>query len=106
MKAHSLIQTGKQKISAKDAESLQKGLIQLVLQIVNLLRQLMERQALRKMPYLSIEKQEEIGLHLMLLREQIEVIRKHFRVDADEMEAGLLNGLDDLSQKLLGSVAG
>lgn len=95
----------KSSISAQDAESLRKGLAQLVLQLVNLIRQLMEKQAVRRMPSLPIEKQEQLGLHLMLLEEKLEEMREYFGIEKDEMELGVLEGLDQLATDSLRSIA-
>lgn len=84
-------------ISAKDAESMKKGLAQLVLQLLNLLRQLMERQAVKRMSSLPLKKQEELGLHLMLLKEKIEEMKEYFGIEKDQLELGLLEGLEDLA---------
>lgn len=93
-------------VDPKDAENLRKSLAQLVLQIVNLLRQLMERQAVRKMPSLSPEKQELLGLHLMLLAEKMEEMRKYFGIEKEDMELGLLEDLEELVDSTLGTIAG
>lgn len=92
-------------ISAQDAESLRKGLAQLVLQLVNLIRQLMERQAVRRMPSLPIEKQEQLGLHLMLLKEKIEEMKEYFGIEEDELELGVLEGMDQLATDSLRSIS-
>jgi|GEM_PF-5315248 len=95
----------KSSIGAEDAESLRKGLAQLVLQLINLLRQLMERQAVRRMPSLPLEKQEQLGLHLMLLKEKIEEMREYFGIKENELELGLLEGLEELANNSLRSLA-
>jgi hypothetical protein len=92
------------KIDAKNAEQLQKGLAQLTLQIINLLRKLMERQVLRRMESLSQEKQEELGLHLKLLNEKMEEMRRYFGIEHDELQAGLIDGLEDLVNQPLESI--
>ena len=92
-------------ISAQDAESLKKGLAQLVLQLVNLIRQLMERQAVRRMSSLPLEKEEQLGLHLMLLKEKIEEMREYFGIEEDELELGVLEGLDQLATDSLRSIS-
>lgn len=78
---------------------------QLVLQLINLLRQLMEKQAIRRMPSLPPEKQEQLGLHLMLLKEKVEEMRGYFGIEEDELELGVLEGLDELANKSLRSLA-
>ncbi len=76
-----------------------------MLQLVNLIRQLMEKQAVRRMPSLPIEKQEQLGLHLMLLEEKLEEMREYFGIEKDEMELGVLEGLDQLATDSLRSIA-
>src|SRR6185312_9450521 len=58
---------------AVDRDSVERGLASLVLTIVELLRQLMERQALRRVDLgdLTEEQVERIGVTLMALEEQM-----------------------------------
>ncbi len=91
------------KIDAKNVEHLQKGLAQLTLQIINLLRKLMEKQVLKRMETLPLKKQEELGLHLKLLNEKMEEMRKYFGIEHDEFELGL-DGLDNIVNSPLISI--
>ena len=63
-----------------DPEGVERGLAQLVLTIVELLRQLMERQALRRVEAggLSDEQIERLGETLMLLSERMEELKTDF----------------------------
>jgi Gas vesicle protein K len=63
-----------------DPEGVERGLAQLVLTIVELLRQLMERQALRRVEAggLSDEQIERLGETLMLLSERMEELKNDF----------------------------
>ncbi|MFZ2177543.1 MAG: gas vesicle protein K [Rhodococcus sp. (in: high G+C Gram-positive bacteria)] len=74
-----------------DPESVEKGLVSLVLTIVELLRQLMERQALRRVEYgdLSDEKIERIGTTLMLLEERMGELREHFGLTPEDLNIDL-----------------
>jgi hypothetical protein len=69
-----------------DPESVEKGLAQLVLTIIELLRQLMERQALRRVEggSLSEEETERLGQTFMALADRMEELKDAFGLtDAD-----------------------
>jgi hypothetical protein len=74
-----------------DAESVQRDLAALVLTIVELLRQLMERQAIRRVDAggLSAEQVEQLGLGLMRLEEAMTTLRETFGLDADDLDIDL-----------------
>ena len=76
---------------AVDSESVGRGLASLVLTIVELLRQLMERQALRRIEVgdLTDEQVERIGQTLMALDEQMVALRQHFELDPDDLNLTL-----------------
>jgi Gas vesicle protein K len=78
------------RISA-DPASVEKGLVQLVLTIVELVRQLMERQAIRRVEAggLSDEQVEALGTTLMLLEEKMEELRDHFDLTVDDLNIDL-----------------
>src|SRR5260370_36983737 len=63
-----------------DPESVERGLVSLVLTVVELLRQLMERPALRRVDQgtLSDEQIERIGSTLMALESRMAELRDHF----------------------------
>ncbi|MFE6508309.1 gas vesicle protein K [Nocardioides sp. NPDC057767] len=74
-----------------DPESVEKGLVQLVLTLVELLRQLMERQAIRRMDAggLSDDDIERLGQTLMLLDEKMTELREHFGLTAEDLNIDL-----------------
>jgi hypothetical protein len=74
-----------------DPESVEKGLVSLVLTIVELLRQLMERQALRRVDdgTLSDEQIERIGSTLMALESRMAELREHFGLDPEDLNLDL-----------------
>ncbi|GAA4459619.1 gas vesicle protein K [Phytohabitans houttuyneae] len=74
-----------------DRDSVERGLAGLVLTIVELLRQLMERQALRRMDVgdLTDEQVERIGLTLMALDEQMVRLREHFGLSPEDLNIDL-----------------
>ena len=74
-----------------DPENLERGLAQLVLTIVELLRQLMERQALRRIDdgTLSDEHVERLGLTFMKLAERMQELRDEFGLDEEDLNLNL-----------------
>src|SRR3954467_145997 len=74
-----------------DPESLERGLAQLVLTIVELLRQLMERQALRRIDggTLSDEQVERLGRTFMELDRRMDELRTEFGLDVDDLNLNL-----------------
>ncbi|ANZ27588.1 gas vesicle protein GvpK [Rhodococcus sp. WB1] len=74
-----------------DPESVERGLVTLVLTLVELLRQLMERQALRRVEEgdLSDEQIERIGTTLMLLEERMGELRDHFGLTPEDLNIDL-----------------
>jgi len=74
-----------------DPESVERGLVALVLTLVELLRQLMERQALRRVDAgdLSDTQIERIGTTLMLLEEKMEELREHFGLTPEDLNIDL-----------------
>jgi hypothetical protein len=74
-----------------DPENVERGLAQLVLTIVELLRQLMERQALRRIDdgTLSEEEIERLGQTFMKLAERMEELREHFGLDEEDLNLRL-----------------
>lgn len=80
----------RQRIDA-DPESVERGLVSLVLTLVELLRQLMERQALRRVDVgdLTDAQIERIGTTLMLLEEKMEELREHFDLKPEDLNIDL-----------------
>lgn len=74
-----------------DPETIGQDLGRLVLTIVELLRQLMERQALRRVDAgdLPDETVEQLGLGLMRLEEAMEVLREHFGLEPEDLNIDL-----------------
>jgi hypothetical protein len=74
-----------------DPESVEKGLAQLVLTLVELLRQLMERQALRRMEQdtLTDEQIERLGQTFMKLEQRMEELKDHFGLEDGDLNLNL-----------------
>jgi Gas vesicle protein K len=74
-----------------DPESVQRGLAQLVLTIVELLRQLMERQALRRIDGggLSDEQEERLGRTFMELDRRMAELRDEFGLTEEDLNLDL-----------------
>jgi hypothetical protein len=74
-----------------DAEQVQRDLVRLVLTVVELIRQLMERQAMRRVDTgdLSDEQVEELGLALMRLEEAMTELQERFDIDARDLNLDL-----------------
>jgi hypothetical protein len=74
-----------------DPESVERGLVQLVLTIVELLRQLMERQALRRIDAggLTEEQVERLGTTFMELDRRMEELREEFGLDIEDLNLDL-----------------
>src|ERR1051325_2380774 len=74
-----------------DPERVEKGLAQLVLTLVELLRQLMERQALRRMENgtLTDEQIERMGDTFMKLGPRMEELKAHFELEDRDLNLNL-----------------
>jgi hypothetical protein len=74
-----------------DREDAERSLAALVLTLVELIRQLMERQAIRRVAEgdLSEEQIEELGTTLMALEEQMVRLREHFGLDPSDLNLDL-----------------
>ena len=74
-----------------DPENVERGLAQLVLTVVDLLRQLMERQAIRRMEggTLTDEQVESLGMAFLRLSERMDDLKEIFGLDADDMRIDL-----------------
>jgi len=72
-------------------ENLQKGLAALVLTLVELLRDLMERQAVRRMERgtLTDDEVERLGEAFLALRERVDELREVFGLDEDDLTLDL-----------------
>jgi hypothetical protein len=85
-KAHEL----RQRINT-DAESVERDLAGLVLTVVELLRQLMERQAVRRVEVgdLSAERVERIGMTLLKLDAAMTELCDHFGLERSDLNLDL-----------------
>jgi hypothetical protein len=74
-----------------DPEKLEKGLAHLVLTIIELLRQLMERQALHRIEggSLTDEEVERLGRTFMALAERMEELKAEFGLEDEELNLNL-----------------
>ena len=74
-----------------DPEKVEQGLAQLVLTLVELLRQLMERQALRRMDdgTLTDQQIEELGLTFMRLAERMDELKETFGLRDEDLNLDL-----------------
>jgi len=74
-----------------ERESLEKGLAQLVLTVIELLRQLMERQALRRIEggSLTADEVERLGETFMLLQERMTELKEAFGIEDEELNLDL-----------------
>lgn len=74
-----------------DPETVERGLVQLVLTLVELLRQLMERQAVRRLDAgaMTPEETERVGRTLMLLEDRMAELRDHFGLTQDDLNLDL-----------------
>ena len=74
-----------------DPENVERGLAQLVLTVVELLRQLMERQALRRIEggTLDDEEVERLGVALMRLEQRMEELKVELGLDDADLNLNL-----------------
>jgi hypothetical protein len=74
-----------------DEEGLEKGLAQLVMTLIELLRQLMERQALRRMEggTLSAAEIERLGRTFMALSDRMDELKEAFGLSDEDLNLDL-----------------
>ncbi|MGM0830843.1 MAG: gas vesicle protein K [Bacillota bacterium] len=74
-----------------DPEKPEQGLAQLVLTVVELLRQIVERHAMRRVEggTLTEEQVENLGIALMNLEEKMEELKEVFGLDAEDLNIDL-----------------
>lgn len=74
-----------------DAENVERSLAALVLTIVELLRQLMERQAIRRIDADDLDEDqiEKLGATLLALDEQMARLREHFGLSPEDLNLDL-----------------
>ena len=74
---------------SSDADTIERDLFRLVLTIVELIRQLMERQALRRMDDLCDMQVEALGTALMRLEEAMSDLRDRYGFTAADLNLDL-----------------
>lgn len=72
-----------------DADSIERDLFRLVLTVVELLRQLMERQALRRMDDLDEERVEALGTALQRLSDAMAELRARYGLSPEDLNLDL-----------------
>jgi Gas vesicle protein K len=74
-----------------DPENVERGLAQLVLTIVELLRQIMERQALRRVEAGNLDDEtiERLGRTLMALESRMEELKQAFGLEDEDLNLDL-----------------
>ncbi|QNS03259.1 gas vesicle protein K [Streptomyces xanthii] len=74
-----------------DRDTVERDLMKLVLTLVELLRQLMERQAVRRFESggLTSEQEERIGLTLMLLDDRMTQLRERYGLRPEDLNIDL-----------------
>jgi CRISPR/Cas system-associated endonuclease Cas1 len=74
-----------------DPEEVERGLAQLVLTLIELLRQLMERQAIRRVEAGTVddEQVERLGRTFMALEERMEELKAHFGLSDQDLNLDL-----------------
>jgi hypothetical protein len=74
-----------------DPESVEKGLAQLVLTLIELLRQLMERQAIRRIEagQLDPDQIERLGTTFMRLDERMDELKEEFGLEDEDLNLNL-----------------
>ena len=74
-----------------DPERVERGLAQLVLTLVELLRQLMERQALRRIEQgtLTEDQIERLGQTFMKLEQRMEELKREFGLEDEDLNLNL-----------------
>jgi hypothetical protein len=74
-----------------DPDDVERGLAGLVLGVVELLRQVLERQAVRRMEggTLSDEEIERVGLALMRLERKVRELAEHFGLNEEDLKIRL-----------------
>jgi predicted membrane chloride channel (bestrophin family) len=85
-----LVSTLRRRVEA-DRDNVERGLAQLVLTLVELLRQLMERQALRRIEggSLTHDEVERLGETFMLLEQRMEELREAFGLEQEDLNLDL-----------------
>jgi hypothetical protein len=72
-----------------DADSIERDLFRLVLTLVELVRQLMERQAIRRMDSLDDDQAEALGTALMRLADAMDELRERYGLRPEDLNLDL-----------------
>jgi gas vesicle protein GvpK len=74
-----------------DPEDVQRSVVKLVLSLIEFIRKLMERQAVRRLDQktLTPEEIENVGVALMRLEETVHLIAKRFKLDPKDLNLDL-----------------
>jgi hypothetical protein len=74
-----------------DPEEVQRAVVQLVLTLVDFIRKLLEKQAIRRMEAdtLGPEEVENVGLALMRLEETVHDLARRFEIDPEKLNLDL-----------------
>ncbi|MDX2540406.1 gas vesicle protein K [Streptomyces sp. WI04-05B] len=74
-----------------DKDTVERDLVRLVLTVVELLRQLMERQAIRRVERndLTEEQEERIGMTLMILDDRMTELRERYGLSPEDLNLDL-----------------
>jgi uncharacterized protein YgbK (DUF1537 family) len=74
-----------------DPENVRNGLVQLVLTLIELIRELLERQALRRIDggSLTAEEIEQLGLTFFRLSEEMDRLKRQFGLTDDDLNLDL-----------------
>jgi hypothetical protein len=85
------LESGLRRRVSADPERLEKGLAQLVLTLIELLRQLMERQALRRIDGggLSDEEIERLGQTFLALSQRMDELKREFGLEDEDLNLNL-----------------
>jgi hypothetical protein len=101
-----------------EGEKLRSGLAQLILTVIELLRELMEKQAIRRIEYGSLTEGqiEDLGNTFMALKEELKKLKEYFKLEdedlnidlgpimarpaEDEMQAGKVSAVEILDRLL------
>lgn len=81
-----------------DPENVERSLVKLVLMVVETIRQLVERQAIRRVEggTLNDEEIERLGLALLRLEQKMAELRLHFGLDGEDLSLRLRIPFDEL----------
>jgi hypothetical protein len=74
-----------------EPEDVQRSVVRLVLSLIEFIRKLMERQAIRRLEAetLTPEEIENVGLALMRLEKTVRQIAKRFKIDVEDLNLDL-----------------